>query len=364
MRTLLQAILACRNVLGQQGHEGYAIKTFTSISSQRLARHAPTSFDPVTGAVVTVPLSWIHANNPSVLLLVAQMLESTHEYRCRLRFLRMLAVGRSVPERGNLCKLVWAYLDDLSESPRDVLPLLSGLSQSFCNRDLADEISSLAMKYRRFLAHDFVLLEQHQSHGGVFAHQIAALKARFADALDTCDQSCEALANSAVQICRLAGEPQAFGAAAFDNTAAVLRSLNFVGSKLKEEMWAVQEKRRVTFSSVQSGQRSIRRRWKTVDTSSHLRMTTHDPDLIRQLRDPRPHGAKKEDDVALASGTSEEASPEPVAPEQSTYCDLVHGGPAGVYNRDPASGRWGRRLDRVDGTSPLQLMLGGPNSRT
>lgn len=363
VKTVLQAILAARNILGQQGHEGYGIKSFINISHQRLSRNLPPSVDPVTGALIPVSLDWIHANNPSVLTLAAEMLETAHVYRCRLRFLRMVAIGNTFRSE-HLCKLIWSYVDDLKESPRDALGFFSECSGFVCNSELHTDVVRQSMKLRFTLNRDFQLLEQSPSVDvrSNYYEQLMALRRRVAESLETCNDYCTALEVGADNLGRLAGQRvQLSSGRAFDNASDILSSLKFLGQSLERELQEVQRKRRVEAATA-TADRDIGevRRWQKVDTARHLLMKTNDLDLIRQLRRE-----------LLVPATAPAASEAPAAPEVSeapaaaveatVVYSALHGGIEGHYTRDPLTGHWGRRCDGLDGTTALNLNLGGPS---
>lgn len=100
---------------------------------------------------------------------------------------------------------------------------------------------------------------------------------------------------------------------------------------------------------------------------------THDPDLIREIRraERRRQAAKRPAAEGATPMTAEaaanaEAAGVDDAPVSGTaqnavhYVDLIHGGQEGIYRRDPVTGKWGRRLDGIDGTGGAGLRLGGP----
>uniref|UniRef100_A0A7S4R9D1 Uncharacterized protein n=1 Tax=Alexandrium monilatum TaxID=311494 RepID=A0A7S4R9D1_9DINO len=382
LRTVLQTILAVRNILGQSGHPGYSVAhTFDGLPQERLPRHRPTLVDPVTGEFVPVDLHWFREHNPSVLTLAAEMLESTHESRCRLRFLRMLAVGRCVKEEA-ACRLVWSFLDDLQESPRDAMQQLAQCSSSLCNRDLVEEMGRRAMQFRHLATRELAVLRGHPSMDPTssFARQLDAIGMRFADVLQAYDDGCHTVADTAVKLCRLGGGPgglaQRGSPASFDGSAAVLRSLRILGAHLGQEMADACAKRRqhaLAVSARAGGTHStvkLRRHWAPVDTSGHTVVVTSDPDIVRQLRwrpalelQDGPEGgspAGQGGPAEAGEGGEEARAREEREDFVQRVGNLIHGGVEGVYRRDPVTGRWGRRLDGVDGTGGSDILLGGP----
>lgn len=381
MRSLLQMILVAKNVLGQAGHAGFQARSFDGISRERLRRQSSTTFDPDTGEVIPVPSYWINANNPSVLILVAQMMESTYEYRCRLRFLRMFAVGRSGENAGlnddNVLRNIWSYLDDLSESPRDVLPMLRSCRQSTCDRDLYDFIKSQCSRYQLMLPY-FEQLVQSMTAAettGRFFNQLQELRARYLAAMDACENSSQELGQLARSLCELGGERGAPGLHAFGGASDVLRSLNFLGQQLEEAMEAVQVKRAAEIATNRAVSGRPARRWQQVDTS-HTLWCTRDPDVIRQLKwVPAPttlepdsqERSQAQQTPAAAVAVAEAVQVQGTRRETTSSLShvdrmhsLMHSGPDGVYVRDPVSGSWGRRQDGVEGTAGTHLRLGGP----
>mmetsp|Transcript_5738 Transcript_5738/g.10316 ORF Transcript_5738/g.10316 Transcript_5738/m.10316 type:complete len:614 (+) Transcript_5738:46-1887(+) len=368
MRSLLQMILAVRNILAQAGHEGLRIRMLGDLGTLRLRRPVQTDIDPITGDVTRASPSWINENNPSVLALVAQMLEKSHENRCRLRFLRMLAVGRYPASREerlgpNCCRLIWSYLDDLHESPRDVLDYLQSCSQSLCDREVLREIELQAMTFRVALTQDFVWVEQGLVPAATatspWASQMQALRTEFETALQVCDNSIQELSDVAVLFCRLAGEPRQVGREAFSMASEVLRSLRKLGNELNTEIRSVQVKIDEAALKSQGRADGTRKKWPLVDTS-HILLQATDPAVIRELRAPATMSATERPQERVPTIPEEETAEGNEVRAPDVYCDLVHGGLEGSYARDPVTGRWGRRLDGLDGTEGADVQLGGP----
>mmetsp|Transcript_60918 Transcript_60918/g.178077 ORF Transcript_60918/g.178077 Transcript_60918/m.178077 type:complete len:699 (+) Transcript_60918:55-2151(+) len=383
VRTVLQTILAIRNILGQRGHPGYTIPgTLDSLSQERLPRHSTTRLDPITGEPMPVDLAWFRENNPSVLTLAAEMLESTHENRCRLRFLRMLAVGRLIREDGPL-RIIWSFLDDLHESPRDALPLLAKCSSGLCSRDLMEEMTRYAVKFRHLVSQEISILSRHPSVAptSLFSRQLAAISLKFANALEAYENGCQALSATAMQLCSLGGQSAiSTNAARFDGAASVLRSMRLLGSRLGQEMSDICDRRRQqaranVLGAGRSAGTGLRRRWAPVDTSGHTVLATSDPDIVRQMRwrpvltdEADPAGEGQTESAGDDMPGEESESPEAVRARQEReaslrhFSNMVHGGAEGAYRRDPITGRWGRRLDGMDGTAETEIMLGGPRA--
>jgi len=377
VRTVLQTLLAVRNILAQRGCPGYAVASFDGLPHERMPRQRATQVDPLTGQPMPLDMQWLREHNPSVLSLVAEMLESTHESRCRLRFLRMMAVGRCVSGQGP-CRIIWSFLDDLQESPRDALTVLTQCAPGLCDRDLIEEIESKAAYFRHMAVHELPALLRHPSVrvDGSYARQLDALAVRLADALVAHDDGCRALFDAADDLCRLGqvARPSMNRNLVFDSAASVLRSLRLFGTRLSEEMTDVYARRRELARTdvVVAGRSATRRRhWAPVDTSGHTVVVTSDPDIIRKLRwrpalEGGETGAEQEAQAKQEAG-KEVSSEEARAKEEREasfrrFSNLIHGGAEGVYQRDPVTGSWGRRLDGVDGTGGEAFQLGGPHT--
>lgn len=363
LRTLMQTILAVRNVLMQEGNPGYELKSLDRLPNERLNRGAPTTFD-ATGRPVPVSLDWIRAQTPSVLTLVSRMLQSTHERRCRLRFMRMMAVGRLMSS-DDLRKLTWSYLDDLQASPWDVLQTLEQCTDGCCCREAMEDMSRQQMHLRQLLVHDLRHLAPLLPVTGALAEQVEALRGGVSEGLARCEGSADRVAAAATALCRLSGNRRAESgavAARLDAAGEALLSLRALGRRLGQEAAADRSRReKEAQERLQSmGSTGSCRAWTPVQTDAFLLYQTTDPDLIRQLRglgaraaprDPGPPPAAPGPRPDAAEGQEEEARP-------NRYVDLVHGGAEGSYVRDPGTGRWGRRLDGQDGTTSAVLNLG------
>eukprot|EP00931_Biecheleriopsis_adriatica_P074294 TRINITY_DN48388_c0_g1_i1.p1 TRINITY_DN48388_c0_g1~~TRINITY_DN48388_c0_g1_i1.p1 ORF type:complete len:668 (-),score=145.31 TRINITY_DN48388_c0_g1_i1:34-1803(-) len=376
MRSLLQMILIARNVLGQEARAGFQARSFSNISSQRLNRPTPTSFDPDTGEVIPAPSHWMNLNNPSILNLVAQMIESTHEKRCRLRFLRMFALGRSSAFAGlnddHVLQNIWSYLDDLGESPRDVLPLLRTCSQSICDQDMLDYISRQGRQYELMVP----LLESLEHSVTVadieslFVDQLQSMRMRYSAAQTVCENSAKELVRLAGTLCKLGGECPARSRDVFDGAGAVLRSLKHLGHQLAEALSAVQVKRAAEAAANRTESGRPTTRWPQVDTS-YMLWYARDPDMIRRLKQASVSmvEAASQEQALLPQRLAAQAHTEAVQPQEavegtvqvpSVPIDLMHSGTDGVYVRDEVTGLWGRRQDGVQGTGGSGLGLGGP----
>jgi len=125
----------------------------------------------------------------------------------------------------------------------------------------------------------------------------------------------------------------------------------------------------VRVASADTVERRPPKKWSVVDTRDPALRATTDPDLIRELRDPGygQRGVGSDSREAVQDGTAAKT-----ADDTDTHASknlvvgpkihLIHGGMDGVYKRDPVTGKWGARLDGVDGTTSVELMLGGPRA--
>jgi len=386
VRTVLQTVLVVRNIMSQIGDPGFATSSLDRLLLERLPRQRMTQVDPVTGEPVPIDMNWLREQNPTMLTLTAEMLESTHEHRCRLRFLRMFVLGRRI-KADEPCRIIWSFLDDLHESPRDAMPLLAECTSSLCNAELVEELSMQAMYYRQLVTRELPGLQNHPGTDptSLFSRQLDQLGVRLADALQAHDDGCAAISDVAADLCRLGGETVRRGATeSFKCAATVLQSLRVLGQRLGQEMAEVHLRRRqmaATADLVGAGRSATRRRhWAPVDTRGHTVVTTSDPDIIRQLRwclrladedgnvgpGQTPAGQPGDASEGGGQGGEEARAKEERAREEREAAlrrasDLFHGGAEGVYRRDPITGRWGPRLDGVDGTGGEALNLGGPS---
>jgi len=350
LRTVLQTLLAVRNFLGQQGWAGYNVSSFDGVQMERIA--------PLTAQMADQ--TWLRENNPSILVLVAERLQSTHIYRCRLRFLRMITVAKVVP-KDNLRKLVWSYLDDLQESPWDALSVLQDCSPTICSRELYDKFGLMARHFERILTADLAAVGVEGlagEPGNLFSRQLQTLDVRLEHARNTCLDGCRSLGTLAKQAARLGGETRNVRDI-FAAGGAVLHSLKTFGIQLRKEMETIQfHHKALALKKWQDtgAQADSCRKWPLVDTRHLCLMATHDLDIIRYLRS----GVVSTQSSANAHQYASTARMQQTNRILAHYKDLVHGGIEGVYYRDPETGRWGRRKDGVDGTAPVDIMLGGP----
>eukprot|EP00927_Polykrikos_kofoidii_P025609 TRINITY_DN2297_c0_g1_i3.p1 TRINITY_DN2297_c0_g1~~TRINITY_DN2297_c0_g1_i3.p1 ORF type:complete len:651 (-),score=55.05 TRINITY_DN2297_c0_g1_i3:111-1997(-) len=370
-RSVLQVILVIRNILTQTGAPGHPCSMFPKLQSERPIRpHPSPTFDPVTRAPIPIDLNWIRENSPSVLRLAAEMLETTHVYRCRLRFLRMMAVGRML-ELDQTKRVVWSFLDDLLDSPHDALAQLNHCSSVY-NRDLFLDMRLRYERLRRCEQDLVAFLGRGALSDNLFNQQMKDLNEQVAEAVSGCAFARERLTSAAVDICQLAGVNCEVQSPALPETAGeVLNHLSALGRDLEGEVLFIRSSRERALEELRGGAFEISelrkrpsRRWPLVETNTFGLMSTQDVDLIRRfrtrnhLRHQRARSHASGGGQTQQSSGSEEDEPLPRGPAH--YVDLVHGGLAGQYKRDPLTGSWGRRLDNIDGTCSVDMRLGGP----
>lgn len=372
MKTVFQTLLIVRNVLKQSGHAAYSLQT-GGLGTERVARHAPSVLDPDTGVVAPTDLGWLRSQCPSVLQFVARSLDETRARRSRLRFMRMLAVGRLLPEDA-VRSLTWSFLDDLQECPTDAVTTLR-----LCDaRPFSNDVLGWLDRRGRLLAglrdsRIRLLLERADANSRL-AGQLVSFQAMVAASLQANRRRRTALLEIGRRICQLGGEANVDPRQRLDVAGSILHRLRQFGTSLAEEMAALRARRDSERHVAQRGHGDPERKaraWAPVDTRQATLLLTRDLDLIRTLRgtgaaasapsarDTLGRGAagpQAEDGAAGAE--SEEVPAESEAP--TPHVDLVHGGLEGVYRRDPITGKWGQRLDAVDGTALTDLGLGGP----
>jgi hypothetical protein len=313
LRTVLQACLVVGNVLSQQGGARLRVDVLPGLRLRRL-----------------------HANAPSLLRLIACDLQATHERRCRLRFLRMKAVG-AVPIMSHAKKLVWQYLDDLHESPWDAV----GLLKRCAKWDFKSHVDDLQSERRSCLQ----LLSSIQAYQRLAApgampniekqvENLATSSQEAADDMQDCEQRLGVTASSLLDL---------FGGSArsgvFDVATEVLRDLGSFGKYLEIEMNSIARMRK--HRSLAQWQRGARwGTWEPVVTDDIVLQKTQDPDIVRLLRNPLSGDALSAVNAgsdALRVRADREAQRQ--TPEQK-HAQLLHGGPDGEYRRCELTGRW------------------------
>mmetsp|Transcript_133561 Transcript_133561/g.260074 ORF Transcript_133561/g.260074 Transcript_133561/m.260074 type:complete len:227 (-) Transcript_133561:331-1011(-) len=205
---------------------------------------------------------------------------------------------------------------------------------------------------------------------GQFGEQMEVLNNRVEEAIRESQKSEQMLALAARRLTVLVGEMHASSATRiFDCSEQALHSLRILGMRLTDELQCLRNLQKEKLrehgtEAVGSSSRRITRAWRPVETQHYCLFNTTDPDTIRGLRGASQHGAHHQ----AAAGAAERA-PEEVEDEEqeeapvvhaTPFQDVWHGGPEGRYIRDPLTGAWGRRRDGLDGTTNVELGLGGP----
>jgi len=197
------------------------------------------------------------------------------------------------------------------------------------------------------------------------------LNNRIEEAIAECQENERVLGAAASRVTILVGEPQqASFAGTFDCSGDALLSLRRLGMRLTDNLQCMRklysdhlkEKLRGHGNEAGSTSRSART-WRPVETLHYCLHNTTDPDLIRGLRGtsqrlPHHQGTGATERV-LEEAEDEEQEDAP-AVHAAPFQDLWHGGPEGRYVRDPLTGAWGPRRDGLDGTTNVELGLGGP----
>lgn len=340
-RTVLQVILAVTNILAQCNFAGIRSQDLAILGSRKVGR----------GKV-------------SLLTLTAENLDATHVRRQRVRFWRMFAVGRCVPE-DQARMLVWAYLDDLDESPWDVLPLLQECDSEACNEQAVADIETSAANVRalsRRLRLDQVSLRAlgHGATSDVWRRQLEEFMASVSTAAENLDGASQRLKDNAEHLRQLFGATQTNARVqpriGSQDASEVLSHLRYLGKSLAEERFRLQcEHEREKARGRDMGRAGPARTWAPVDTTLATLQATRDTDLIRSLlaRDARRQGGS-------AAGSRLNAGPERVfsrcpitgrwrataergiADDEATSSasQLLHGGEESLYVRCPDTGRW------------------------
>jgi len=311
LRTVLQACLVATNVMSQSGQ----------------SRLTPEDLQRLRGRK-------IFSNGTSVLTLVARDLQATHERRCRLRFLRMLAVGKA-PVVAQLKKLVWVYLDDMQESPWDAVGLLKSCNVPVCNSQLLVEKQEMAQvlgsiqRYQRLANPGSIHLGDRYSQPLVVNQQLRDLASSLQQGMDELDGCQERLTTSANSIVGLFGRSANARVTLFEAATDSLQCLYQFGTYLEVEMHALASAQKRGLG--RTGQWG---HWQTVETDHIVLQTTRDLDLVRQMRNP---SQDQPEAVPFAR-----AAPDAVADQgpEMQHVHLLHGGPDGEYHRCEATGKW------------------------
>lgn len=330
LKSLLQAILAIRNVLAQRGCEGFQLRDLSRLRSERGRGITQGGF------------------SPSVLALAAETLEATHARRCRLRFLRMMAIGRALP-KDCLRRKVWAYVDDLGPTPWDVLPLLGDCRGSLCDESAAMTFAQRRRDARQLLSSYIPQVEHAVAHGAVatserWQGQLMEFRARAVDAENLFRDGGERLVAASASL-RSLFAIQCPPRHASSQTADALNVLRGLGQELAKERASLDARRseREMLARGDLGGRCARK-WATVDTTVIQRLATSDPDIFRALLAPSPNaGCSDRGKQNTAKSKASDKAHSKVKAGPVPYIDLAHGGIEGEYVRCPFTRRWVRR---------------------
>jgi len=326
LRTVLQACLVSSNMLSQTGNVRLRIDMLAGLRLRKL-----------------------QPNAPSILTLVAHDLQRAHDTRCRLRFLRLFAVG-SFPIPSRIKPFIWQYLDDLKESPWDALMVLEKCKR----RDLVDCADILRCEKATCL--QICAASHHFDIAGASAQtcisqQLASLEVSAREAVSNM-QDCE-LRLPLVAAALLDFFGHETPGAQVESASELLRHLALLGDCLVQEKAAIDRQLRRQHSSHYAWQRGKKwGTWTTVPTDEIILSRTTDPDVIRLLRAPC-QGLTDSNDlldwIVLGddpSGGVSRNSRRGGADANTTikgldkHAHLLHGGPDGEYKRCELTGMW------------------------
>jgi hypothetical protein len=311
LRTVLQICMIALNVLSQKGNRCLRIEMLNSLSSRKL-----------------------HPNQPSILRLVARDLQRTHETRCRLRFMRVFAVGK-VPVTSHIKKKVWSYLDDLEESPWDVIETLSKCSSSDLNA--WEETLHSSRRACSNLKQDFTrLIVVESSSNSCINQQLRRLQEHTDQAIDDMSECLTNLPEMATGLVEFFEGRQGN----LELCTRLLDSLAHFGARLQFEK-AVIDRNSKRCSSASWHRGSAWGTWEAVDTTEIALRNTADPDLIRSLKGPQPTTVQKSqgDDVSDQKDKDDKKQQVTSACEPK-LAHLLHGGADGEYRRCETTGKW------------------------
>jgi hypothetical protein len=321
LRTVLQTCLVSANMLSQTGNVRLRMDMLPGLRLRRL-----------------------QPNAPSILTLVAHDLQKAHDTRCRLRFLRLLAVGKCAIQ-SHAKKLVWQYLDDLQESPWDALALLEKCKR----RDLT--AFSETLRSEKASCFHLIAAHRHFDVGGVasqscIGQQLELLSASAQQAatdMQDCEQRLPEIADALLQ---LFGHESSHGV--LESATGMLHDLASFGACLEQEKEAIDRMARRRCPKNYAWQRGEKwGTWTEVPTDEMILTRTTDLDVIRSLRASAHDFADSTDsDWVIVSGTgsgSASRSPgkQPINSKVlGEHHHLLHGGPDGEYKRCELTGRW------------------------
>jgi len=255
---------------------------------------------------------------------IAEHIEATHATRCRLRFMRLLNVGKC-PVCPHHKRMIWSYLDDLQESVWVAVPQLlcfANLGVDGLDEQIQSEHRVFDRQLRQlnqFQTTQAGQLPSLQLNQRVFL-QLSALQDALSDAKKVCIKAKDSLDTSLSRLRTMTG--------CADHNLA-LHCLSRFGRKLESQM-----RRQHT-----TGGGARRLRWgvyPVVDTAHYIANLTSDLDLIRNIRAPPSDNANQAEDAARVR----RPSPTPKEMPGTNGDLLMHGGPEGEYRRHPETGRW------------------------
>lgn len=345
LKTVLQIALAIRNIMSQHGSEGMECKRLASFKFQKVGHGYQNGVPPT-----------------SVLELIVRMTEASHARRARLRPHRMMAVGRLAPDDDSK-RLVWSFLDDLTSSPWDCLPLLADCSGHLVSPEMVSEMRVRGRNLHFMANSQFATVTNAAAVDSgtteAWRYQLAAARKSVEEAAGILDHSLLRLNAAAKDVNQLFGEAHRRGRAGapleghiYETAQTVLCHLQALGQDLTTEHHR-QELERIRAAKVRSLGDDIGRRqarvWPPVDTTMTTLHATSDTDLLRTLgllmpcrNNPvgtheGPEGVYERNPATgqwtlQRHGARAQAGP--------AGADLLHGGADGAYQHDPITGRW------------------------
>jgi len=271
----------------------------------------------------------------------------------------MLAVGHLAPD-DNSKKIVWSFLDDLSASPWDSLPLLAKCDSELFSPEMVSEISLRGRHMRYILRDQFAVVYAAAAVDGgtteAWRIQFEAVRRSTQEAADVFDESLLRLRAAAASLNKLFGESVRRVNSAHQQlleegvATTVCSHLRQLGKNLATERQRQELERKRAAEIPRFGGAGGRRAraWPPVDTAMVTLHATSDTDLLRTLGFLLPSrgaaGAHEgPEGVYLRDPeTGEWVMQRAGRPPRSgpSGADLMHGGADGVFVRDPVSGRW------------------------
>lgn len=337
LKSILQIVLAIRNIMSQRGSEGIRCERFAALVFDKVGTLGYQNGVPPT----------------SVLELLVQMVEATHKRRARLRFHRMMATGRFAPDDDSK-KHVWSFLDDSGASPWDSLPLLADCDSVLFSPEMVSEISLRGRHMRRVLRDQFAAVHAAAAVDGRTAEawrvQFEVARRSTQEAADIFDESLLRLTAAATSLNRLFGESVRRANHAHQEHAAatVCSHLRQLGKNLETERrrQEAERKRAMEVTRLGGGGGHRARTWPPVDTTMVTRHATSDTDLLRTLGFLLPSRARAHEgpegvylrDQETGEWVMQHGSRQ--ARSGPSGADLMHGGADGAFVRDPVTGRW------------------------